>query len=292
MERYRYIDLLLTMRSEFMKTKPAREQILDNIKIYPHTFSKAISLSKFNKYGVGVAFNITVDGYNRLGPYVSIIIAEKDYVNKVPCASKIEYKLKKTYQSKDTIVPTYNIECMTKLDGYTSFIMDHETNGAPVDYLLGLDLFKLKICDWHTFDLDTLLHLRYCFSFEELFFNIEHSSGFFEWTLRYDLFSDQLIFKRRPMLTSSPREVKDFKDELLFESDDIPINYGNLEKVVIPREYREYLSKLLTTSIKSDVIAEDWREYLDRHLIVAEDTSFDIMPKIKKQTFAYKVETN
>ena len=300
MERYRYIDLLLTMRSEFMKTKPARDQILDNVKFYPNSFSRGIALSKLNKYGVGVELHIPEKRYSEIlekidpfKPEIKIVIAEKKYANKKFNGNKVEFKIKKSNINK-TITPLYEIVNTTKSLYDPTFRLDEEINGALIDPLLELDLLKLKIFESKNINAeDDFAIIRYCLDSIELFMEIEIIGSLFKWVLRYNMFSDQLILERHPKFPNDPKYVNDFKDEVLYQNDDIPINYGGrLERKIIPEEYREYLYKILTTTIKGDDVPNDWREYLDKHLIVAEGTSFDIMPKLKKQAFAYKVETD
>ena len=240
MEKVRYIDLLLTLRSEYLKLKDNFDGIIDDIEVKKPFKKSGIKLSQDKKYTSFVIIDLPVSVHNY--PKLQLVskIEKKDKNGHIDSKKLEKYEIVER-DNKDSIIPIYSLmhPSMGKLYHHFSGSFG-STNVKP---LLESDFFKLRNKYKTYYAPAKKVTHRFCFPFIQRTINVGTHKNGYEVDIFYN-YQRNVISYRTSNIT---RE-----------------QYG---KISIPQYGPFYIGDFLKEEIKEELIPDDWKEFFEKHLV-------------------------
>ena len=252
MEKIRYIDLLLTLRSEYLKLKDNFDGILDDIEIKKPFRKEGVSLSKEKKFKSIVQINYDV-------PCIQLLIdKERKYSNK-STSSRYDIKIN---LNPDTIIPEYSLlqthnglNC--RYPNFTSTFSS--SNVMPI---VESDLFRLsnekKENSYETaFDDKVIETGYYGFPLVKIIIDSEGYPNGGEVVFKYDFQKNELFYKAVAKHSIASMVKSDVPDSWLYDGEPLP-----------QRKFGSYhIATILSRSVSDYLIPDNWRKFLEKHLV-------------------------
>ena len=252
MGKIRYIDLLLTLRSEYLKLKENFDGILDDIEIKKPFRKEGVSLSKEKKFKSIAQINYDV-------PCIQLLIdRERKYSNKsTPCRYDIKINL-----NPDTIIPEYSL--LQTHNGlncrYPNFISTFSSsNVMPI---VESDLFNLSN-EKKEFSYETAAEYNviktgyYGFPLVKIIIDSEGYPNGGEVIFKYDFQKNELFYKAVAKHSIASMVKTDVPSSWLYDGEPLP-----------QRKFSTYhIANTLSQSVSDYLIPDNWRKFLEKHLV-------------------------
>ncbi len=252
MKKIRYIDLLLTLRSEYLKLKDNFDGLLDDIEIKKPFRKEGVSLSKEKKFKSIVQINYDV-------PCIQLLIdRERKYSNKsIPSRYDIKINL-----NPDTIVPEYSLLQTDNGLNYGNPNFTPTFSSCNVMPIVESDLFRLsnekKEDSYETaFDDKVIVTGFYGFPLVKIIIDREGYPNGGEVVVKYDFQKNELFYKAVAKHSIASMVKTDVPSDWLYDGEPLP-----QEKFDI-----YHIASILTRSVSDYLIPDNWRKFLKKHLV-------------------------
>ena len=247
MEKIRYIDLLLTLRSEYLKLKDNFDGILDDIEVRKPFRNEGVSLSKEKKFKSIIDINLNI-------PRLQLLI-EKDTKSKDSTIYSRYDIIERT--DCDSTVPMYGLDRVShSLDFVGPNIIDTfgSCNITPIE---DSDFYKLsegkQIKKSYSLKDNMYIDLSITFGFPVFSYDERILHGFSRKRITYNFQENLLEYNTK-------------------RGFGLPLSDGSIADSGDPQEGFYHISTVLNKEVDLSIIPDDWREFFEKHLIVCDKT--------------------
>ncbi len=253
MEKIRYIDLLLTLRSEYLKLKDNFDGIIDDIEVKKPFRKELVSLSKEKKFTSVVKMNLPFFWGDNSRLQLVTKIEKKDKYGYPDIKFKNEYDIIED-NDINSIIPAYRLVDNNHKRTISSTRICSSFGSTNVKPLLESELFKLSDVELkRTFRADEGSYMNeriYCgfpFIHRSLTQNplSDYNVG-----IDYDYQKNELIFI-----------IKNHFPKVVYSGNFLP---------AVPIYTESDIGKFLTDTVESCLLSDDWKDFLVKHLVVCD----------------------